>query len=39
MVNPYKFQAILLNKSKSAHVNKTMNIANKKIESLSAVSF
>ena len=37
MVNPYKFQAILLNKSKSPHVNKTMNIANKKIESLSAV--
>ena len=28
MVNPNKFQAILLNKSKSAHVKETMNIGN-----------
>ena len=36
MVNPNKFQAILLNKSKSTHVKATMNIGNEKIESLSA---
>ena len=37
MVNPNKFQAILLNKSKSTHVKETMNIGNEKIESLSVV--
>ena len=37
MVNPKKFQAILLNKSKSTHVKATMNIGDEKIESLSAV--
>ena len=37
MVNPNKFQAILLNKSKSTHVKETMNIGNEKIESLSAI--
>ena len=37
MINPNKFQAILLNKSKSTHVKATMNIRDKKIESLSAV--
>ena len=37
MVNPNKFQAILLNKSKSTHVKDTMNIGNEKIESLSVV--
>ena len=37
MVNPNKFQAILLNKSKSTQVKATMNIGNEKIESLSAV--
>ena len=37
MVNPNKFQAILLNKSKSTHVTQRMNIGNEKIESLSAV--
>ena len=37
MVNPNKFQAILLNKSKSTHVEATMNIGNEKIESLSPV--
>ena len=37
IVNPNKFQAILLNKSKSTHVKATMNIRDKKIESLSAV--
>ena len=37
MVNPNKFQAILLNKSKSTHVKATMSIRDKKIESLSAV--
>ena len=37
MVNPNKFQAILLNKSKSTHVKATMNIGNEKIESLSAI--
>ena len=31
MVNPNKFQAILLNKSKSTHVKETMNIGNEKI--------
>ena len=37
MVNPNKFQTILLNKSKSTHVKPTMNIGNEKTESLSAV--
>ena len=37
IVNPNKFQAILLNKSKSTHVKDTMNIGNEKIESLSVV--
>ena len=37
MVNPNKFQAILLNKNKSTQVKATMNIGNEKIESLSAV--
>ena len=37
IVNPNKFQAILLNKSKSTHVKETMNIGNEKIESLSAI--
>ena len=37
MVNPNKFQAILLNKSMSTHVKETMNIGNEKIESLSVV--
>ena len=37
IVNPSKFQAILLNKSKSTHVKDTMNIGNEKIESLSVV--
>ena len=37
MVNPNKFQAILLNKSKPTHVKVTMDIGNEKIESLSAV--
>ena len=37
MVNPNKFQAILLNKSKPTHVKLTMDIGNEKIESLSAV--
>ena len=37
MINPNKFQAILLNKSKSTHVKETMNIGNEKIESLSAI--
>ena len=37
MVNPNKFQAILLNKSKSTHVKATINIGNGKIKSLSAV--
>ena len=36
MVNPNKFQAILLNKSKSTNVKETMNIGNEKIESLSS---
>ena len=35
MVNPNKFQTILLNKSKSTHVKPTMNIGNEKTESLS----
>ena len=35
MVNPNKFQAILLNESKPTHVKATMNIGNEKIESLS----
>ena len=35
MVNPNKYQAILLNKSMSTHVKETMNIGNEKIESLS----
>ena len=39
MVNPYKFQSIQLNKSKSTHVKATMNIGDEKIESLSAVKF
>ena len=38
MVNPNKFQAILMNKSKSTHVKETVNIGNEKIESLSAVT-
>ena len=37
MNNFNKFQAILLNKSKSSHVKETMNNENEKIESLSAV--
>ena len=37
MVNPNKFQAMLLNKSKSTHVKATINIGNGKIKSLSAV--
>ena len=37
MVNPNKFQAILLNKSKSTHVKATMNIGNEEIESPSEV--
>ena len=37
MGNPNKFQAILLNKSKSIHVKATMNIGNEKIESLHAI--
>ena len=37
MNNFNKFQAILLNKSKSPHVKETMNNENEKIESLSAV--
>ena len=37
MVNPKKFQAMLLNKSKSTHVKATINIGNGKIKSLSAV--
>ena len=37
MVNSNKFQAILLNKSKSTHVKETMNIGNEKTESLSVV--
>ena len=37
MVSPNKIQAILLNKSKSAHVKATMNIGDEKIESPSAV--
>ena len=36
MVNPNKFEAILLNKSKSTHVTQRMNIGNEKIESLSS---
>ena len=38
MVNPNKFQAILLNKSKSTQVKATMNIGDEKIESLSVVN-
>ena len=34
MVNPNKFRAILLNKSKSTHVKETVNIGNQKTESL-----
>ena len=37
IVNPNKFQAILLNKSKSTHYKDTMNIGNEKIESLCVV--
>ena len=37
MVNPNKFQAMLLNKSKPTHVKATINIGNGKIKSLSAV--
>ena len=37
MVNPKKFQAILLNKSKSTHVKATMNTGNEEIESPSEV--
>ena len=37
MVNPDKFQAILLNKSKSTNVKATINIGDEKIESLSSV--
>ena len=37
MVNPNKFQAMLLNKSKSTRVKATINIGNGKIKSLSAV--
>ena len=37
MVNPNRFQAILLNKSKSTQVKATMNIGDEKIEFLSAV--
>ena len=37
MVNPNKFQAILLNKSKSTNVKATINIGDEKIESLSSV--
>ena len=37
MVNPNKFQAILLNKSKPTHVKVTMDIGNEKIKSPSAV--
>ena len=37
MVNSNKFQAILLNKSRSTHVKATINIGNGKIKSLSAV--
>ena len=37
MGNPNKFQAILFNRSKSVHVKATMNIGNKKIESLHAI--
>ena len=36
IVNPNKFQAILLNKSKYTHVKATMNIGSEKIESLSS---
>ena len=39
MVNPNKFQTILLNKSKCTHVKETINNENEKIESLSAVKF
>ena len=37
MVHPNKFQVILLNKSKSTHVQETMNIGNEKIKYLSEV--
>ena len=37
MVNPNRFQAILLNKSKSTQFKATMNIGDEKIEFLSAV--
>ena len=37
MANPNKFQAILLNKSKSTQIKIIINIGNEKIESLSAV--
>ena len=39
IVNPNKFQAILLNKSKYTHVKATMNIGSEKIESLSSLAF
>ena len=39
MVNPNKFQAILLKKSKSTHIKATMKIGDEKIESLLQLSF
>ena len=37
IVNPHKFETILLNKCKSSHFGEITNIGNEKIETLSAV--